>query len=249
MADSFVFFRLMYDTWMKLQDPMMRLQYFEAVFQYGLDGTLPDDPVMQALINGAVFSIDRSREISAINSENGKKHTWNQYTRWDKKRKPTQEAQKSAVERIGTNWSELERNGTEVRSIEVRRVEDKKLEENKNKKQKYMDFVFLTETEHTSLVNRFWLTKTNYWIDRLNSYIGQIGVASASKKYKSHYFTILNRDRREWWKGSSDLAKEEALAKHREHLREQYLSSIESSDVWSEKKAEAFDRRWEVLGA
>lgn len=44
---------------MKLQDPVMRLQYFEAVIQYGLDGTLPDDPVMQALINGAVFSIDR----------------------------------------------------------------------------------------------------------------------------------------------------------------------------------------------
>jgi hypothetical protein len=49
----------------------------------------------------------------------------------------------------------LERNGTEDRSIEVRSIEGKKLEENKNKKQKYMDFVFLTETEHASLVKKF----------------------------------------------------------------------------------------------
>lgn len=124
--------------------------------------------------------------------------------------------------------------------------------ENKNRKQKYMDFVFLTETEHSRLVDKFWLSKTNYWIDRLNSYIGQIWTGSASKRYKSHYFTILNRDRREWWKSSGDFAKEQALANHRKKIREQideYFSSNESDDVWSEQKTQAFDRRGEVLGA
>ena len=126
--------------------------------------------------------------------------------------------------------------------------------ENKNKtneKKKFMDFVFLTESEHTHLVEKFWLTKTNYWIDRLNSYIGQIGVGSASKKYKSHYFTILNRERREWGKSSGDYAKEQALARHREKIREQiddYLYSTGSEDVWPKKQVEAFDRRGEVLG-
>lgn len=70
MSDSFVFFRLMYDTGMELSDPTMRLNYFESVIKYGLDGTLPDDPVMKALLKGAAFSIDRSKEISLINSAN-----------------------------------------------------------------------------------------------------------------------------------------------------------------------------------
>lgn len=60
---------------MELTDPIMRANYFEAVIKYGLDGSLPDDPVMKALIKGAMFSIDRSKEISAINSANGKNHT------------------------------------------------------------------------------------------------------------------------------------------------------------------------------
>jgi hypothetical protein len=55
---------------MKLQDPMMRLQYFEAIITYGLDGTLPEDPIMSALINGAVFSIDKSNVISEMRSKN-----------------------------------------------------------------------------------------------------------------------------------------------------------------------------------
>lgn len=224
----------MYDTWMKLQDPMMRLQYFEAVFQYGLDGTLPDDPVMQALINGAVFSIDRHNSRCEKISESMKGNS-NACKTWEKvwKQMKTDENRWEQIKQF-PSWSK-----------EDRRVEDKKIEENKNKKEKYMDFVFLTETEHTSLVNKFWLTKTNYWIDRLNSYIGQIGVASASKKYKSHYFTILNRDRREW-RDSGELNKEKALAKHREQLREQFLSDIWSGDVWSETKT--VDRRGEVFG-
>lgn len=237
MADSFVFYRLMYDTWMKLQDPVMRLQYFEAVIQYGLDGTLPDDPVMQALINGAVFSIDRHNsrceKISeSMEGNSNARKTWENVL----KQMKTDE----------NRWKQFS-----SRSIEGRSIEDKKIEENKNKKEKYMDFVFLTESEHSRLIDKLWLSKTNYWIDRLNSYIGQIWTGSASKKYKSHYFTILNRDRREWWKSTGDFAKEQALAKHRERIREQideYLHSNESADVWSEKKAQAFDRRGEVLG-
>ena len=79
-------------------------------------------------------------------------------------------------------------------------------------------------------------------------------MASASKKYKSHYFTILNRDRRESGKTSGDFAKEQALARHRQMVQSQIddlYSNDSKQNVFNEgeNKAEAFDRRGEVFGS
>lgn len=112
MSESFVFRRLMLDVWMELQDPMMRLQYFEAVCKYWLDGTLPDDSVIKALITGAIFSIDKTNKRLASSSKWWKNHKWNQYTKWDKKRKATQEAQSKAVGVNGSEWEWMEVNGS-----------------------------------------------------------------------------------------------------------------------------------------
>lgn len=242
MSDSFVFFRLMYDTGMKLTDPVMRASYFESVIKYGLDGTLPEDPVMLALINGAVFSIDKCNSRRDKISE-GMKGNSNAQKTWDivsKQMKTDENRKNSSLIKVRSN---------EVWSIEVWSNEEKK---NENKKNRYMDFVFLTESEHSRLVEKFWSVKTNYWIERLNSYIGQIWTGSASKKYKSHYFTILNRERREWWKSSTDYVREQALTRHRDKIREQidqYLHPNDSTDVWNEKQPQAFDRRGEVFGS
>lgn len=221
------------------KDTQARVIY--AYVDYQLHGTIPDssDTLVYSIFMAKKFDLDAI--ISRANASRANGMLW-----WAPK----------GNSNAGKTWEKVSKQpspnleqprGNLEQPIE-REIERKVEIENKNKKQKFMDFVFLTETEHASLVKKFWVSITNYWIDRLNSYIGQIGVASASKKYKSHYFTILNRIRREWW-GSGDLEKEKALAKHREHIREQYLSSIESSDVWHENKAEAFDRRWEVLGS
>jgi len=233
----------MYDTWMKLQDPLMRLQYFEAVMNYWLNGVLPDDPVMQALINGAVFSIDRSNEISSMRSENMIGNQ-NAVKNWEKVSKQKQ---------TETNRSEQKKQ-IPSRSIEVWSIEvwSNKEEENKNKKQKYGDFVLLTQTEHARLLEKFWPSKTQYWIDTLNSWIGQIGLASANKKYKSHYCTILNWDRREWGKGSSVANVDQALARQREKVREQideYLHPINSDNGSTKGQDQGFDRRWEISGS
>ena len=59
--------------------------------------------------------------------------------------------------------------------------EKTKVNENKNK---YLDFVFLTDTEYQSLKDRF--PDINERIERLNNYIGSKGT-----RYKSHYHTIL----------------------------------------------------------
>ena len=58
----------------------------------------------------------------------------------------------------------------------------------KNKK-KYLDFVYLTPEEYDKLKTRLGSLLPDY-LERLNLYLGSIG-----KRYKSHYFTILN-----WWR-------------------------------------------------
>ena len=56
-----------------------------------------------------------------------------------------------------------------------------------NKKERYMDSVFLTIKEYEKLIKKFGESKAKDYIENLNNYIGSKG-----KKYKSHYFTILN---------------------------------------------------------
>lgn len=121
----------------------------------------------------------------------------------------------------------------------------------KKEKKLYLDFVRLTDGEYEKLIKKFWESRTKYWIERLNSYIGQIGTATASRKYKSHYHTILNWDSREWGKTSTDYVKEQAIARQREKVQEQineYLHPTDNSDVW-ENQNWTSDRREQVLGS
>jgi len=70
--------------------------------------------------------------------------------------------------------------------------------EKKLEKDKYLDFVLLTKKEHTTINNLFGIGQTKALIERLNNYIGSKG-----KKYKSHYFTILN------WAGKDGIRKQQ----------------------------------------
>lgn len=120
----------------------------------------------------------------------------------------------------------------------------------KEEKKLHLDFVRLTDTEYEKLIKKLWEAKTKYRIEHLNSYIGQIGVASASKKYKSHYFTILSWDSRESGKTSTDYVKEQAVAKHRQKVQEQIDEFLHPTDDSNgNAQAQTFDRRWEVSGS
>ena len=66
------------------------------------------------------------------------------------------------------------------------------LKEKKPVKKKYLDFVLLTEEEYNKLIERYWKWTITRKIEDLNNYIG-----SKWKKYKSHYFTILEWLRKE----------------------------------------------------
>ena len=235
------------------RDTQARVIY--AYVRYQIYGELPDpsDVIVYSMVMAKQLDLDstvRDVKASITNGAWG----WRPVKTWNNSQKPkhnlsiTQEEPKHNLE---VSWDKRQETWD-------KRLETWDEEKKNNKKQdvwepkiKFLDFVLLTQSEHTRLIEKLWVTKTNYYLDRLNSYIGQIWVGSASKKYKSHYFTILNWERRDWGKTPTDFAKEEALAKQRSRVREQidqYLHPNDSTDVWLQDQNETFDRRWEILG-
>lgn len=64
-------------------------------------------------------------------------------------------------------------------------------------KDRLMDFVFLTEAELQKLKERFGDRGLRERVENLNIYIGKIGEVAANRKYKSHYYTILEWEKRD----------------------------------------------------
>ena len=58
-------------------------------------------------------------------------------------------------------------------------------------KKRFAEFVDLTESQHSTLIQKFGENGTSDRIENLSLYIGKIGEKEAAKKYKSHYHTIL----------------------------------------------------------
>ena len=75
-------------------------------------------------------------------------------------------------------------------------IENKKIKNNKKEKRKFLDYVYLTDTEYNKLINSYWVRVVEWKIDDLNNYIWQKG----KDKYSSHYHTILAWFKREWIK-------------------------------------------------
>jgi hypothetical protein len=144
--------------------------------EYGLNGNLPTDPVILSLLQWPIYSIQKSEEQKKQKSE---------YMKWNKnavknfenisKQRKTENDREKHIERI-------------KKDIEIK-------ENNKEIKKKYLDNVLLTDNEYEKLVEKYGKWTIERKIEDLNNYIG-----SKWKKYKSHYFTILERLRREWAK-------------------------------------------------
>ena len=72
------------------------------------------------------------------------------------------------------------------------KVKQSKVKQSKDEaKEKHLNFVLLTKDEHQKLIKRFGEAGTKDRIENLDGYIGSKGA-----KYKSHYLTILNWERR-----------------------------------------------------
>jgi hypothetical protein len=85
---------------------------------------------------------------------------------------------------------------------------DKKDKEKPVVKLKYLEFVLLTEDEHTKLKEKF-NSRLDSQIENLNNYIGSTG-----KKYKSHYHTLLSWDRKNSIDNKQSISDEELNRKY-----------------------------------
>lgn len=70
------------------------------------------------------------------------------------------------------------------------------IEKKENKKEKFLDFVYLTKQEYDKLIDVYWEKVIKWQIENLNNYIWQ----KWKDKYKSHYYTILSWNKKAWIK-------------------------------------------------
>jgi len=105
---------------------------------------------------------------------------------------------KGMASRYGDNKDITKVSKVKVSKVKISKKEDKKLKTAipKEDKETFLQFVKLTKTEVKKLIEKMGQYNTDEYIERLNNYVGSKG-----KKYKSHYYTILN-----WWKKDNDNA-------------------------------------------
>ena len=204
--EKFYFFNSFLDTARAIEDKDLRLKYLMAVAEYWLEWKESDDPIIKALMVQTQFVLDRSKELSDSKSEKMKGNQ-NARKNWEKQSKQTK-----------TEWNRQKQKKQEEEveeEVEIE-VEEESIKKEKNNKKKFLEFVLLTEEEYEKLVNQFWVKITNELIDRLNNYIWSTG-----KRYKSHYFTILNRARKELPQNNQqELLKERERQRIREEAQE-----------------------------
>jgi hypothetical protein len=102
-----------------------------------------------------------------------------------------------------THSGELHQLSTVVGADMVRKVNEVKVNKSNINKDKYLDFVHLSQIEYSNLLKDYGKSQTADLIDRLNNYIGSKGT-----KYKSHYHTLLNWARRDNLKKISPVNKQ-----------------------------------------
>lgn len=163
------------------------------------------NPMVEALFIQIKIMIDKWLEITGKNKENWKK--------WWRPKNP--------------NKTETKPNDNpDITKIENRK---KKIENRKDKiennieekiiKKKFLDFVQLSDEEYQKLIEKFGTKKTDELIEKLNNYIWSTG-----KRYKSHYFTILNWSKNDpWW--NKDYEREKQIKLHNEKILKQFYST------------------------
>lgn len=204
-------YELFHKIWKELPQEL-QAKYYVALMEYGLYWVEPTDPVIKSLMQWPMFSIDKSEEISATKSEYMK---GNQNAKKDRDKLgnhiKTEKNRDIQTQTEKNTWSNKEviRSNKEV-------IEDIWSNKKNINKKVYLDFVYLAPEEHEKLVAQLWEGLTNDLIEKLNNYIW-----STWKKYKSHYFTILNRAKKEQPHASNnELMKERERARIRQEAQE-----------------------------
>jgi len=120
---------------------------------------------------------------------------------------------------------------TQIRE-EKSREEKKRVEE--SNKEKYLEFVFLSTTEYSKLVEKFGKPRTDELIKDLN-----LGIGSKGYKYKSHYYTILSWERKN--DGQKPPAKTRRSLAASSDVQSAYGDEIQAGEVSAVPKGQTAD--------
>ena len=143
---------------------------------------------------------------------------WSKSKWWWRPKKQQWELQKNNTETTKKQQKNNKKTTSISRSISIsNKIEDKDKVED-NKKNKFLDFVYLTEEEYQKLTTQLWKKLTDELIDKLNNYIWSIW----KDKYKSHYYTILQWSKKEQphMNSQQEMLKERERQRSREEAQE-----------------------------
>ena len=190
MRESMVFYRSFYEAIQDLSQEE-QLKAYNAILNYALNGIEYTEP-------GAVRSIVKiaKPQIDANNKryENGKKGGAPKgNSNALKQPKTTKNNQKQPMVELQNNQKQpnvnVNDNVNDNVNVNVNDIKEKitPISPLKEKKQRFGDFVTLTNAEYTALISRLGETDTKKAIDILDNYKGASG-----KRYKSDYRAILS---------------------------------------------------------
>lgn len=141
---------------LKEYNPELASRLLEAIVEYGLYWTEPEDPLLRSLLVQIKYAIDSWKEISQKNSENGKKG-------WRPKKSETE----SKTSETETN--ENEENPKKANESEWKQKENKNKKEKENKKINNNNLKVISDTEIVEK-EEYGNTEINLLIDLIKSF-------------------------------------------------------------------------------
>lgn len=220
-----------YKFYKELKSEKLMITFVEFMFEW-------IEPKWLNSLEETIFNSLRVRMENQIKKSEAGSRWWAKSHWWGRPKKITNEQQNNNQK---TSKKQTENNQVEVK-VEVKDKVEVKVKDKKENKNKFLEFVFLTETEYQNLVDRFWKRFTDESIEKLNNYIWSTG-----KKYKSHYYTILNWSKKEWpSKSNIELLQE----RDRQRRLEEAQEVLNRSKNWNEAndKNGTFNRRENFIG-
>ena len=147
MRNCFKFFATFLEAWKQIPDKEMRLTYYEAILELGINDIQPneEDPILQALLIAPTLVINKAHWISDIRSE-----AWKLW--WEAKSKAKKGNQNAKKDRTKTK-KKTEKN-VEVKKSKLQQKRDENIE--------------LIETIQ-SKVESLWLVYRSWEKERINA--------------------------------------------------------------------------------
>ena len=143
-------FRLFLDTWKKLDDSL-KWKYYEALLEYWLNWIKPTDPIIDALLTSAMYSIDKSDEELKRKSESMQWNS-NAVKNWEKVSKQT----------------ETVKNRTEQKQTDKNIWRKEDIEDNKKNIEDNNNIILTNDTE--AKASEYWNTDINQCLNLIKSY-------------------------------------------------------------------------------